>query len=619
MLNDGQDNDNLLNHLAEFVVKATRFQRLGLFLRLVIPRYDAWPDGRVRVTMGAWRKSGAGLVSEVDVSTAQVLCSYPPEHMTYHAADAVVLDARWKATEESDPSPLGRTDQRDDFLVNQAHYDVAPRFMRDVVCGSGTDFYTHRPLHITNVCTMANMVRNDAKDRMPRGNREYPKQVRWIYQTKLREFAGQTRITLEKNQNLVVGSYVWISYGRSYRSVEQEMLPERRELRGKSARVRSPQVSGAVHVCHCKWCNDALHRTWECPTREKARLTDLGRIRPYVAHHQDEAPRGTGNPSDAHVKPRVLQVVDGLVSFIVEDYKSTARQNQRAHGQNVCLLLGSLSTIARDSTVPARAGDMLTHLRQIKNPLSSQFITEYVLTCVWLGDKAQELENACRNGARSEIEYKDFLPDEALDSCAYQGLTNELVQHYLCSLRDALCPGYARNESAYPRPETLVRKAISVLERRKGVYKPLEFTQKDHMILTKDIHLHRVYFVTHVIIIGTAYGTSPMSGAFSPELRSKLFELLVGWFRQIRSFKKIEPNLEPFYEICQCLLYLCRDDRNNILPPEMADIFYELLVPDASFLSTDSRENNDFVQRYHSRILVVSFLLEYDKYRRTRG
>jgi hypothetical protein len=147
----------------------------------------------------------------------------------------------------------------------------------------------------------------------------------------------------------------------------------------------------------------------------------------------------------------------------------------------------------------------------------------------------------------------------------------------------------------------------------------------------------RVYFVTHAVLVATAYGTQPPTH-LDIDSWDKIACLLRGWISAMHDQTKQQANLEVFYEACYVLLFMHRlhqtpttveqikalgttlvTARQRIIhwaeQGDPASILVQKKRPftqDESnlFLVSASKTNNAMVADYHAHIILTIFLME---------
>jgi hypothetical protein len=207
-----------------------------------------------------------------------------------------------------------------------------------------------------------------------------------------------------------------------------------------------------------------------------------------------------------------------------------------------------------------------------------------------------------------------------LMNALFESLIPEFVNNAILAMALDLCPDIPRQNVC--TTDECMMEAIAIVESRwDEIQKPLSFTKTDH-ISGHDDHMHRVYFVTHVILMANQYGNSTVSTLLSGDLQIRLFRVLSAWFVDITTRPHgIQKNRECFGEIAYCLLYV----QSDVLPGRFWTCFTNELIrgtttafenapfghstPQNVFFPDDTRIQG-FMADYHAHMIMLCYFTE---------
>jgi hypothetical protein len=224
-----------------------------------------------------------------------------------------------------------------------------------------------------------------------------------------------------------------------------------------------------------------------------------------------------------------------------------------------------------------------------------------------------------------------------LNQGTLRNVTDTLVVNYLAYLLLEPQSQVAGNRKT--NPDYWVQQYFAYLNKHwKAVSVPLQFRRR----YLHEYSCWRVYFVTHAVLVATAYGTQPPTHYLTIQSWDKIACLLSDWISAMCEPAKQQANLEVFHEACYVLLFMHRlyqttttrehiegiretlaTARQRIIEcaerGDAATIFVQktlAFTPDESnlFLVSASTTNDAMVADYHAHIILTIFLVEAHKF-----
>ena len=301
---------------------------------------------------------------------------------------------------------------------------------------------------------------------------------------------------------------------------------------------------------------------------------------------------------------------------------------QHNHGSNIVILLSCLSRLASSSAVSAAASRVVGWCKQ--NFTSDQALA-FGLAQQWLKGAGHGECWSCKS-ASDPLDEIGHLRDARVSNVNISVCTDILVMNYLAHLAS----GRVQQTRCW------VNKGFEEMRERSSVlHEPLKF---NGAIVDRSSSL-RVYFVTHIVLMATAYGTQHPPDETMGQWQT-VAALLCQWVTCIgQTDLHIQKNFELFFETSYCLMYMFRLSSNLTLQTARETFFRSVLrvitrarhlidrlsegrdianipVQNKSkfqnhegnvFLVHLSTTNNATIADYHAHVILAFFLVEFQR------
>ena len=193
---------------------------------------------------------------------------------------------------------------------------------------------------------------------------------------------------------------------------------------------------------------------------------------------------------------------------------------------------------------------------------------------------------------------------------SYKELTDTLLQEYIQSFS----PSSTKTSSYW------FQVGVNIIVHKKWKdLMDMNIVNKDNVVKKTD----EVYFVTHVIFMGTDYGTKPLDKTLTKLKRKKLISLVQKWLQDINKhdennystiLPKIKKNCEIYCELCTSLLQLSPHKIISKLPnyvQKFRDTLIHSLLHGQFYTDFKASVNeHEYNSNYHSICVSLMFLVE---------